>query len=581
MSILTSRSWSLIPLLVIPLTLSVANCDSDMTPNQTTGRGGSGGSTAGTSGSAGRGGAGGSGPAGMGGIGGAAGAAASAGRGGGGGTAGAAGATFVDTDVVLARFNANGTPDTSYGTLGTGVVRVDLGPGAMVGTGSVRDAPWSIARDGLNRVHVFAARKNMDRTDTDRVVVRVTPAGAVDTTFGASGFHTLNIGNVSDNARNGLVQDDGKIVSSGYYNGPTGFGDRSANRIVLARLHGGPDVAAGGTGGAAGAAGAGGAAGAAGAGGAAGAAGAGGAAGAAGAGGTAGPAGPTPGTLDTSFGMAGIVNSNPLGADPAMAGTAEAYGMVRQSTGAYVTAGYGRSATTGTVNVLSFRYSAAGVFDTSYGVNGIFEKDLTSDNDRGRNIALLPNDRLLIVGSATPTSMQVDGMAMILTANGALDTTFNTTGYKVYKFDATNDRPDEALYGAAVSPNNMFAAAVGYRNAGSVAGNNDDAVLVIIPLGGTGTEFAAAVPLSTTTADRFWAVTFDADNKIVAAGYVAEGSDYQLAVARFNTDGSPDTSFGTNGIAKLNAKVGGNLEEARGIVVQTDGKIVIGGSAEH
>ena len=66
-----------------------------------------------------------------------------------------------------------------------------------------------------------------------------------------------------------------------------------------------------------------------------------------------------------------------------------------------------------------------------------------------------------------------------------LDTTFNTTGYKGYKFDATNDRPDEALFGAAVSPNGMFAAAAGYRNAGTVAGNNDDAVLVIIPLGGT------------------------------------------------------------------------------------------------
>jgi len=175
----------------------------------------------------------------------------------------------------------------------------------------------------------------------------------------------------------------------------------------------------------------------------------------------------------------------------------------------------------------------------------------------------------------------VDGMVMLLTANGTLDTTFNTTGYKTYKFDVANDRPDEALYGAAVSPNGMFAAAAGYRNAGTVAGNNDDAVLVIIPLGGTGTEFAAAVPLSTTTNDRFWAVTFDADNKIVATGFVSDGSDNLLAVARFNTDGMRDNSFGTSGIAKINAAVAGSMEEARGVVVQSNGKIVVGGTVEH
>jgi uncharacterized delta-60 repeat protein len=175
----------------------------------------------------------------------------------------------------------------------------------------------------------------------------------------------------------------------------------------------------------------------------------------------------------------------------------------------------------------------------------------------------------------------VDGMLMMLTATGQLDTTFNTTGYKTYKFDATNDRPDEGLYGVALSPNRMFAAAAGYRNAGTIATNNDDAVLVILPLGGTGTEFAQAVPFSPTTHDRFWAVTFDDNNKIVAAGFVAEGTDNFLAVARFNTDGTRDTTFGTNGIAKINAATAGNLEEARGVIVQSNGKIVVGGTVEH
>ena len=48
-------------------------------------------------------------------------------------------------------------------------------------------------------------------------------------------------------------------------------------------------------------------------------------------------------------------------------GMAEAYGVARQSTGAYVTGGYGRSAAGGTVNVVSFRCTAAGAFDTTWG----------------------------------------------------------------------------------------------------------------------------------------------------------------------------------------------------------------------
>ena len=56
-----------------------------------------------------------------------------------------------------------------------------------------------------------------------------------------------------------------------------------------------------------------------------------------------------------------------------------------------------------------------------------------------------------------------------------------------------------------------------------------------------------------------------------------------LAVARFNTDGSRDTDVRRRAASpRINATVaGGTLEEARGVVVQSNGKIVVGGTAEH
>ena len=64
----------------------------------------------------------------------------------------------------------------------------------------------------------------------------------------ARASHTLNIGTLSDSARNGIVDPDGKIVSFGYTSQPTGVGTQTANRIVLARLHGGGAPPTGGDG---------------------------------------------------------------------------------------------------------------------------------------------------------------------------------------------------------------------------------------------------------------------------------------------------------------------------------------------
>lgn len=96
-----------------------------------------------------------------------------------------------------------------------------------------------------------------------------------------------------------------------------------------------------------------------------------------------------------------------------------------------------------------------------------------------------------------------------------------------------------------------------------------------------GTAGVAATPLSTTDNDRFMAAAAGADGKMYAAGVVAKGTDWQMAVARFDAAGKPDASFGTAGVAVANVAVGGkNAEIARAVVVQSDGKVVIAGPYE-
>jgi len=421
----------------------------------------------------------------------------------------------TDTAFAAVRFNTNGTLDSSFGS--GGVTIVDVGPG----TTSARETLWGATRDSSDRLVLFGHSKGTDRLDLDRVVVRLTANGTVDTAFGTSGVSTLNVSNLTDNARHGLVQPDGKIVTSGYTPQPTGVGTQTGNRIVLTRLN-------------------------------------------------------DDGKTDTTFGSKGVVNSMPIQpADPINTewGYAEAYSVGYQS-GKYVTTGYGRFGATGTVDLLAFRYTSTGQLDTTWGTNGVFSLDVVGDNDRGRNMVVLPDDRVFMVGSGTPAAQNIDAMALMLTPNGARDTSFSADGYKLFGFG----RPDEAFFGAAVSPNGDRVAAAGYVAGG---GQDDDALLLVLPIGGgSGSDFVQPVPISETANDRFWSVAFDSSGKVYAAGFITEDGDSRMVVARFNPDGTRDTTFGTNGVVTHNVVQAGTDEMARAVIIQSDGKVVIAGTVE-
>jgi uncharacterized delta-60 repeat protein len=198
--------------------------------------------------------------------------------------------------------------------------------------------------------------------------------------------------------------------------------------------------------------------------------------------------------------------------------------------------------------------------------------DLIGENDRGRQLAVLPDDRILIVGTATPVSGNGDALVTVLNADGTFDTTFDADGLKVYDFGGT----DENFYGLALAPSGNWAAAVGYSVSEGVDGK---ATLVLLPLPG-GADVAQVVPLSATGDNRFWSVAFDASDRIYAAGHVTVEGDNVMVVVRLTPDGVVDPTFGVNGIAAVNLVSAGTEETARGITVQSDGKIVIAGTVE-
>src|SRR6185369_1594957 len=71
------------------------------------------------------------------------------------------------------------------------------------------------------------------------------------------------------------------------------------------------------------------------------------------------------------------------------------------------------------------------------------------------------------------------------------------------------------------------------------------------------------------------AIAVQPDGKLVAAGAATINGSSEFAVARYNSNGTLDVNFGTGG--KVTTDVGGRFESARAVALQGDGKIVVAG----
>lgn len=139
------------------------------------------------------------------------------------------------TNVALVRYHPDGSLDTSFGAGGT----VDSGV-----VGIAHDV--ALQPDG--RI-VVSGTRSLDSFDDggDIVVARYLPDGRLDPSFTAGGTLTADVGGVTNDGRNVVVQADGAIVVSGSSPDAGGNGVNPSQHTDVARFHadGSPDTAFG------------------------------------------------------------------------------------------------------------------------------------------------------------------------------------------------------------------------------------------------------------------------------------------------------------------------------------------------
>jgi uncharacterized delta-60 repeat protein len=174
------------------------------------------------------------------------------------------------------------------------------------------------------------------------------------------------------------------------------------------------------------------------------------------------------GELDPGFGAGGIASAQLL---PAVA---EAYDVAMQGDNFIIT-GYGRASATEEVDLIAARFKANGAWDRSFGNDGLVRIDIAGEADRGRDLVVFSDGRVLIAGSGKPSAADINGMIVMLNRNGSLDRSFGRDGILMVDLGG----PADSFFGSALTADGKKAMVAGYRGSdlASVAPGDDARVV--------------------------------------------------------------------------------------------------------
>ena len=258
---------------------------------------------------------------------------------------------------------------------------------------------------------------------------------------------------------------------------------------------------------------------------------------------------------------------------PVGSSTDYGYSVAVQPDGKSVVGGYSWNGSS--YDFVVTRYNLDGSLDSTFGSgDGIATIAVGTGNDLGYSVTLQPDGKILLAG-ASHNGVDNDFALTRLNNDGTLDVTFGGGDGIVTTDIAVNNDYARAM---ALQADGKIVLA-GFANTGA---NNNFALVRYNSDGSVDTSFdgdgivTTAVPIFSSHID---AIALQADGKIVVLGDAQDGSGSDFAVVRYNTNGSLDTSFGGTGIVITAIGTGSGSDSPQSLVVQADGKILAGGTA--
>ena len=385
-----------------------------------------------------------------------------------------------------------------------------------IGSGSDRARSVAIQSDGK----IVAAGFSYSGSEHDFALVRYNADGSLDTTFDSDGKVTTDLFNL-DAAFSVAIQSDSKIVVAGEsYNG-------SDYDFALVRYN-------------------------------------------------------ADGSLDTTFGSDGKVTTDLWLISGIDIDDEHAFAVAIQSDGKIVVAGAAGFGNRDDIALV--RYNTDGTLDTTFGTGNygaVTTAIGSSGNDNAFSLAIQSNGKILVACDSFNSSD--DDFALVrYNSDGTLDNTFGSDG----KVTTAIGSDDEQAFAVAIQSDGKIV--VAGNSFDSDNGSGYDFALVRYNTDGSlDTTFDSDGKVTTPIFNGFsfngtdvaYSVAIQSDGKIMAAGFSYSGSKHDFALVRYNTDGSLDTTFGSDG--KVTTAIGSGTDVARSVAIQADGKIVVAGYSHN
>jgi|GEM_PF-1605355 len=222
------------------------------------------------------------------------------------------------------------------------------------------------------------------------------------------------------------------------------------------------------------------------------------------------------------------------------------------------------------------RFHPDGSIDLAFGDGGRTMIDVDTSLDVAAAMVRQPDEKYLVAGWTRKDGYN-NSAIMRLTADGALDTSFGGDGRQINEFGLF----DDALRSIALQADGKIVAAGLIAHQGGESSLTDFLVVRYNPDGALDDTFdddGVRILHLSDRDDLANAVTVQEDGKILVAGYISDGRLTRGAVLRLNADGSFDTSFAEQGLARLD--LGPPSTQIRSMVLQPDGKILVAGFAD-
>jgi uncharacterized delta-60 repeat protein len=244
------------------------------------------------------------------------------------------------------------------------------------------------------------------------------------------------------------------------------------------------------------------------------------------------------------------------------------------------------------INFCIARFNSDGTLDITFGTRGKVIQPIGSDDDKGHSLAIQPDGKILLGGSCYTSKYDfcfarsrfnpncrslilfdfksLDFCIARFNSNGTLDTSFGSSGIVIQPIGSS----DDIGYSLAIQSDGKILLG-GYCYTGSyydlcIARYNSNGTLDTT----FGSSGKVIQPISSSY-DDVYSLAIQPDGKILLGGFCYNGSNGDFCIARFNSNGTLDTSFGTNG--KVTQPIGSSIDEGYSLAIQLDGKILLGG----